>query len=722
MARRRKKEDFDEFEDKGLSKETKKGILTVFLIVLGLISFLSFFDLTGSFGNFVNDALGIIGGSTKIMFPIIFLIFSYILLKDEKYHLTLNNYLGLTLFILSLTGLFHLFVEFEKMLPMALQGQGGGFLGFLMAYALQMLLGFWGALIVLSALIIISMLLMFNTTLKIIFGQNRVFSILFPFGKNADLNSDGEDSDDEDVAEPEQTEENEPEEKKERFGFWKRKPIAAEEQKVEEAVEEETGIPKVSQKTDLPMFLLDERKGKPKAGDIKQNMSTIEKTLLNFGMPVTMGEVQVGPTITQYTLKPSEGIKLAKITALQNDLALALAAHPIRIEAPIPGKSFVGIEVPNQKCAFVGLRELIDVPEFNKSKIKLNVALGKDVAGKGWIANLAKMPHLLVAGATGSGKSVCLHTIIISLLYQNSPENLRLILVDPKRVELPVYNGIPHLLCKAIVDVPQIVNSLKWTIGEMDRRLNILSAEGKRNIEMYNDTAKEKMPYIVFIIDELADLMITASAEVEAAIIRLTQMARAVGIHIIVATQRPSVDVITGLIKANIPTRIAFSVASLTDSRTILDSAGAEKLLGRGDMLYMSPEISKPKRLQGAFVSDKEVKKVVNYLRSLSEEPPEYLEEITEKQRLNIPLGGKRSSFDDDDDELLDEAQDVVVKAGKASASLLQRRLRVGYARAARLIDLLEDKGVVGPADGARPRDILSGGGEGGGFEKDKDV
>ncbi|NQU77249.1 DNA translocase FtsK [Candidatus Falkowbacteria bacterium] len=456
---------------------------------------------------------------------------------------------------------------------------------------------------------------------------------------------------------------------------------------------------------DLPIDLLGKRTDKALSGDIEKNKLVIKKTLDDFGIPVEMADVKVGPTVTQYTLKPSEGVKLSRIITLQNDLALALAAHPIRIEAPIPGKSLVGIEIPNQTTATVVLRELLETKEFKKRENNLTIAVGKDVAGQPWLADLGKLPHLLIAGATGSGKSVCLNSIIVSLLYQNSSEELKFILVAPKRVELTTYNGIPHLLTPVLTDVPKVISALKWTVGEMERRFYVLSEAGKRDIKSYNETVQVKMPYIVFAIDELADLMTAASAEVEGLIIRLAQMSRAVGIHLILATQRPSVDIITGLIKANIPARIAFSVASLIDSRTILDMSGAEKLLGRGDMLYISAELSKPKRLQGAYLSDREIEEVIRYLRERSE--PDYNQEIVE---TNVKTGnfGRTSGVDlGSDEELYEEAKEVVMQAGKASASLLQRRLRIGYARAARLLDLLEEDGMVGPADGAKPREVM---------------
>jgi len=441
-------------------------------------------------------------------------------------------------------------------------------------------------------------------------------------------------------------------------------------------------------------------------GDTEANALKIQKTLEKFGIDVEMGETKVGPTVTQYTFRPAEGVKLSRITTLSNDLSLSLAAHPIRIEAPIPGKSLVGVEVPNRAKAIVGLREILEDQAFKDRKNNLFVVLGKDVAGTSWLYDLTRMPHLLVAGATNSGKSVCLNSIIVSLLYQNNPEDLRFIMVDPKRVELPTYNGIPHLLTPVITDVNKTINALKWCLNEMERRYDILNKAGKRNIQSYNQGAKEKMPYIVFIIDELADFMMTSGKEMEAAIIRLAQMSRAIGIHLILATQRPSVDVITGLIKANIPARIAFSVASAIDSKTILDCSGAEKLLGKGDMLFSAAEMSKPKRLQGAYLSDEEINRVTQYIKEKSG-AADYVDGVTDRQKVSGIAGIGLDGISGDEDQLLAEAREIVVNMGRASTSLLQRRLRIGYSRAASILDALEEAGVVGPSNGSKPREIL---------------
>jgi len=447
---------------------------------------------------------------------------------------------------------------------------------------------------------------------------------------------------------------------------------------------------------------------KAEAGDIGKNVETIKKTLKDFGVEVAMREVNVGPTLTQYTLKPAEGVKLNTITARSNDIALALAAHPIRIEAPIPGKSLVGIEVPNKVAATVSLREVLESTDYKGLDSNLALGLGRDVSGAVMVADLKKMPHLLIAGATGSGKSVCMNAILVNLLYKNSPEDLRLLLIDPKRVEFTEYNGMSHLLTNVVTETDKTISALRWAVAEMERRYQLLSAHNRRNIEAFNSdlpAEQQKMPYIVVIIDELADLMTQAANEVEASIVRIAQMARAVGMHLIVATQRPSVDVITGLIKANIPARIGFAVPSMADSRTILDQGGAEKLLGKGDMLYINSDQPQPKRVQGVFLQDKEIRSVTDFVKNQA--PPMYDESITTYRGGVKADGGHGHDGGADDDELFNEARELCIQAGKASASLLQRRLKVGYARAARLLDLLEAEGVIGPADGAKPRDVL---------------
>ncbi|MCX6737124.1 MAG: DNA translocase FtsK, partial [Candidatus Parcubacteria bacterium] len=462
-----------------------------------------------------------------------------------------------------------------------------------------------------------------------------------------------------------------------------------------------------------PLELLEADTERPTAGDIRANTNIIKRTLQNFGIEVEMAEINVGPTVTQYTLKPAEGIRLSRIVALQNDLSLALAANPLRLEAPIPGKSLVGIEVPNKSVAVVRLKNILEQPDFNENKNPLIFALGRDVTGNALSASLDKMPHLLIAGATGTGKSVCIHDIIISLLMRNSPEILKLILIDPKRVELSHYNGIPHLLTPVITDNKKALPALRWAIIEMEKRYDKLQSSGSRDIKSYNAKALSKkelpLPYIIIIVDELADLMMSYGRELEGAIVRLAQMARAVGIHLIISTQRPSVEVITGLIKANITARIAFQVASQIDSRTILDAAGAEKLLGNGDMLYLAPDSSKPKRIQASYVSEKEVEKIVSYILDQADKFIGTSEDITLDDRSSMGTISQINldNYSDEEDDMYDRAYDLVVDSQKASASFLQRRLRVGYARAARLLDILEERGVIGPGEGAKPRDVL---------------
>ncbi len=442
-------------------------------------------------------------------------------------------------------------------------------------------------------------------------------------------------------------------------------------------------------------------------GDIKKNANIIEKTLDAFGIQARVAEVNGGPAVTQYALEIASGTKIAKIANLQHDIALALATRTgtVRIEAPIPGKSLVGIEVPNQSLEIVGLKSILSSDEMGKHKSKLAVALGRDTASHPMIVDLDRMPHVLIAGTTGSGKSVLINAFIATLLYRNSPDELKLILIDPKRVELTNFNGIPHLLTPVITEPEKILSALKWAMAEMDRRYKLFQSVGVRNMQGYNEMSGfQALPYIVIVVDELADLMMFAPVEVEDAITRIAQLARATGIHVVVSTQRPSVDVITGLIKANIPCRIAFNVSSMIDSRVILDGPGAEKLLGRGDMLFLPPDASKPMRIQGVLLSDAEINSLIDYLRSQGI-APEYTAEVTE-----MPLGrwGRgRGDGDNERDELFEDAVRTVCQYDRASASLLQRRLKVGYARAARIIDELESAGIIGPGDGSKPRDVL---------------
>ncbi len=464
--------------------------------------------------------------------------------------------------------------------------------------------------------------------------------------------------------------------------------------------------------------------------EIRERVRIIEETLASFGVPARVVEVNQGPTVTQFGVEPGyverkdekgqirrSKIKVSRISALANDLALALAASPIRIEAPVPGRSIVGIEVPNAQTSLVGLRGVMESEAFRSMTSKLRIALGQDVSGQAVVADLAAMPHLLIAGATGSGKSVCINSIIACLLLNNTPDDLRLIMVDPKMVELVPFNGIPHL-SPVVVDLERVVGVLKWATREMDRRYKLLSKAGARHVDAYNRVAASRgekpLPYIVVIIDELADLMMVSPEEVERSICRIAQMARATGIHLVIATQRPSVDVVTGLIKANFPARISFAVTSQVDSRVILDTPGAEKLLGRGDMLFMSPDSSKLQRLQGCFVSDAELTRLVNHWKGMhavtEPQPAEVVQPSLWGDMEPVQIGQGEEA---EEDALLERAIEEVRAANRASISLLQRRLRIGYSRAARLIDILEERGIIGPEEGpARTRRVLIGGGE----------
>ncbi len=701
MSRRKKRqnEDAPVFP---LNPETKRGIIIVFSLALAALLLLSLFNIAGSFGMAIDANMAQFFGWDRFLVPLAFIIFSAMLLFPERGRFTGWNGLGFGFFFLSFNALLNiLLINGDK--PMVSDSAlAGGFLGQFLGQGLPHFVGFWGALVIICALLLSGIMLIFNTSLRHIFTLHQ--QVIGLFGKKAhqEQEDDGwrmSEEESERYASPEP--EPEPEEGEEVDDELqnpiKGKPVS---RGIMDTPAEHVLTTREDRQINLSLDLLDHRSSKANSGNVERAKEIIQRTFQQFGIDVEMGDTATGPTVTQYTLRPAQGVKLARIVGLQNDLALALAAHPLRIEAPIPGKSLVGIEVPNQTVATVALREIMESKAFTARKSNLSIPLGKDVMGQSWVVPLEKMPHLLVAGATGSGKSVCLNTLIIGLLYENGPDQLKFILIDPKRVELSVYEGIPHLLIPPITKADDTVHALKWTIREMERRLDVLAKFGARDINSYNERAEEKMPKIVVVIDELADLMSASGREVEAAIVRIAQMARAVGIHLVLATQRPSVDVITGTIKANIPARIAFSVASQTDSRTILDVSGAEKLLGRGDMLFWSAELSKPKRLQGPFVSEDEVKRIVNTLKK--EGAPDYNYAITES-----PKNGTTFSEGGEEEPLLDEAIRVMIESGRASTSLLQRRLKVGYGRAARIMDLLEEKGVIGPGEGAKPREVL---------------
>lgn len=710
----------------GLKRETIHAVFSIMFFAIALLSILASFSKAGVVGRYFYDFLSLLLGVGYFILPLILILLGISFLKESRANFALSTGGGAILFIISALGMIDI-----------LFGKGsGGFLGKMISAPVLKLFDVYAGVIILIALLVISLLVLFDTRPRIeplLELLKRIFRKKSPeVAKNEETDDEVEEEVEIEVAEEEggPEEETEPEkEVKTIFGIGKKK-----------KVELSANFVGKGTFTPPPLSLLEEDRGKPGVGDIKANANIIKRTLQNFGIDVEMDEVTIGPSVTRYALKPAEGVRLSKILSLQNNLELALAAHPVRIEAPIPGKSLVGIEIPNNTKTTVGLGTLLGDEGYQKSVKALLLALGKDISGNAHFSDLAKMPHLLIAGATGSGKSVTIHTIVNSLLFRNPPENMRFVMIDPKRVELTLYNGIPHLLTPVITDAKKAILSLKWAAKEMDRRYNILEGESVRDIASYHKNivepamkklgnkppteesdeestgvdVPERMPYIVIIIDELADIMTAYPRELESAIVRLAQMSRAVGIHLILSTQRPSVNIITGLIKANIPARIALQVTSQIDSRTILDASGAEKLLGAGDMLYIGGEMSKPVRIQSAYISETEVKKVVKFLKS------EYGDAIPEEISLTASEGRNslfESAFDeeefDDDDELYDEARAIVIETGKASSSYLQRRLKVGYARAARLLDMLEEKGVVGPGEGSKPREILMGRTEG---------
>lgn len=712
-----------------LPDETIQGIWSVGFFVLAVFTSLAIWEKAGPVGHYVFLGLSYLLGVGYYLLPLIFLVLAVTFLRNIHRHFDGAKLYGSLLFLISILSIIEI-----------VSPASGGFVGKWIAFPFVKLFDRSASLFLLSSLVVVSILIAFSDELDL--------KSLFNFSKDKKSKKSISDEEYEEVetiklslpneddsSKKKKLDEKPKEEKKQSKD--KDIKIAAKEGDAEaDFIKPSKARDSEKEYTPPPLSLLERDKGKPVVGDVKANANIIKRTLSNFGIDVEMDEVSIGPSVTRYALKPAEGVKLSRIVALQNDLALALAAHPLRIEAPIPGKSLVGIEIPNTTKTTVGLGTLFASEEFQTSEKPLLTSLGKGISGKAHFANVAKMPHLLIAGATGSGKSVTIHALIVSLLYRLSPEKLKFIMIDPKRVELTLYNKIPHLLTPVITDPKKAILALKWAAKEMDRRYNILQEYGVRDIESYHkniygpSAAKVKvkkdgevseergpdpMPFIVVIIDELADIMQTYPRELEAGIVRLAQMSRAVGIHLMLSTQRPSVNVITGLIKANIPARLALQVASQIDSRTILDQPGAEKLLGAGDMLYLSGEMSKPTRIQCAYISESEVKKVVKYLID------SHIEELTDEINLTDPATVNdgaifSATLDDtaeggaDDDDMYEQAKQVVLEAGKASTSYIQRKLRVGYSRAARLMDLLEERGVIGAADGSKPRSVVGGG------------
>ncbi len=767
MGRSKKNKEEDAKEEKAsfkfdIASDVERSAAAIFLFALALVIALGFFGKAGVIGLFLDSSLGKLLGWAKIIFPLFLLAAGIVLLLRHKTSFYVAKLSGLFIILAGVTGFFHWFFEAGKMLETAKTGSGGGYIGYAVAYLAVRFLGNAGGLVFILALFLIGLTIAFNVSLANLFAKL--------FADKADIADEAEKA-----VEFAGDIKNEEIDKKEdlpalavpEIGSDKAAPAADQDSNIgkiefvkgpDQFVDEKFFSGMKHKSFDVkngleekafagkrkafgasagknsnwilpPLDLLEKSSGEGLGGDVDRNAEIIQKTLHNFGIEVEKDEIKTGPSVTQYSFRPAVGVKVSSILALQSDISLALAAHPIRIEAPIPGKALIGIEVPNKVTALVRLRDFIEDPEFTNRQSDLTLSIGQDVGGKFIFSSLEKMPHLLIAGSTGKGKSVAINTIITTLLYQNSPKDLKFIMVDPKRVELSLYNGIPHLLTDVIIENGKVISALRWVVGEMERRYRLLQDMGAQNINSYNEkfakgqkrkyinteTKKvkeeeiERMPFIVMVVDELAELMMSHGKEVEGAIVRIAQMARAVGIHLIVSTQRPEVKVITGLIKANITTRIAFQVATQIDSRTIIDMAGAEKLLGNGDMLFMSTNTSKPRRVQGIFVSESEVKRVVKFLKNQKKKLGE--EDINED--ITSPVQGCAPGFNaaeenKNDDELYAAAKEEVTRAGKASATLLQRRLRIGYARAARLLDMLEDNGIVGPGEGAKPREVFA--------------
>ncbi len=669
-----------------LHAATKKSIAAILFIGIALVLVLAQFSKAGPAGVYIYKGLETLLGAGYVVLPATLLFAAGVFLFSEAQRIVATTSIGIVIILLSLLGL----------IEITIPGRGG-WMGLALG-SLRIPFGNLAAGVLNGVLFIAGILLTANVPLN--FSRlRRERKPKIEIGETV-IKSDDE--------EPEEMEE-------------ERKPSKEKNKKEEEdiiiAEPTRTKSSRTAAKpiiptnyTAPPLSLLQSGSEKPTTGDLRANANIIKRTLESFGIAVEMGEINIGPKVTRYTLKPAEGVKLSRIVALNQDLALALAAHPIRIEAPIPGKSLVGIEVPNKAAALVRLGSLMGYPEFHSTG-PLSFAIGRDVTGEPIFGNIEKMPHLLIAGATGSGKSVTIHSLILSLLYKNSPTTLKLILIDPKRVELSIYEHIPHLIAPVITENKKAIGVFRWAISEMERRYDVLLDAGCRDVKSYNNSHREEpLPFLIIVVDELADLMTTYGREVEGSIVRLAQMARATGLHLILSTQRPSVEVITGLIKANITSRIALQVASQIDSRTILDTAGAEKLLGGGDLLFVSAELSKPKRIQGAYITEGEINGVADFIRDHNDVAPPTDIQLGPKEGLSAPLDGS-PDFDalgeeGDDDELLEEASAVVFEAKKASASLLQRRLKVGYARAARLLDLMEERDLIGPGEGAKPREV----------------
>lgn len=762
-----------------LGSDAKRSIAAVFLFMFGALFLIAFFEAGGALGGALDAGLGSMFGWGRWLLPIVLFIFGLFLLRRRETTLSdIAKFVGLGVVYVSVLGFLHLFLgDTEKeLLTAAKKGDGGGYIGFGLSYLFLEFTGRIAGAVILAALFVSGLIAAFNVSLMHFLAsvKDRTDRLVRRNGEPAGEPTEGSDEASDTVADTMPVAEVEMPTSVAVDGISAKNPLeeaniskiefpddrpeevdAAENVKgvqfADEEDEDTTGDDEVAadkprprkrrkeQWEFPPVGLLENKSEQEDSGDVERNKNIIKSTFKYFNIDGDMGEPQVGPTVTQYTFSPAFGTRLSKITSLSDNLALALAKHPIRIEAPIPKTSLVGIEVPNDAPAKVRMRDVLMSDAWkNRASKRLSVVLGEDVSGKYIVGDLGSMPHLLVAGATGSGKSVCVNSILLSLLYQNSPDDLQLILVDPKRVELSLYNGLPHLKSgKVITDNKHVVNALRYAAGEMDRRYKLLESVRARDIASYHEkylagerrrvtdeegkTREEDLdplPYIVVVIDEMADLMIAHGKEVEAVIVRLAQMSRAVGIHLVLATQRPSVEVVTGLIKANIPARIAFLVTNQIDSRTILDTSGAEKLLGRGDMLYSPPGVGQPSRVQGVYISEREVRDVVNFLHAQGlelgkEDIPEDFSGADEKEKDDVALAMSGDDFSHaigGDDPEYEAAKAVVIETGRAATTFLQRKLSIGYGKAAKFLDRMEEDGIVTMAEGAnKGRKVLVG-------------
>ena len=702
-------------------KNTKNETISIIILAFSLLYIFAFIftDKMGIVGKIIFQTATRNIGLGAYIFPILLLFLGIVILFNYKPLNPYHKLFGISfLFIIFLVFIHIRLLLLDNSYSLAMKGAGGGLLGYYFANSLYLYFGTKGAYLVLISLSLISALFITQVSYFSIFRNlgnkikpilNNIYNILKNIGAKISKSSRRK-------KEPDYQEYETDEIPKKIFKIERTR-------KKEKKLEEETIFgrdyqepkqePKVDRYQVPPLSLLSDSYAEEKTDtklNIEENVKILESTFTNFGIDAKVVGVIQGPTVTRYEIYPAPGVKISKITNLSNDIALSFAVASVRIEAPIPGKNAVGIEVPNRKRINVYLKEILQSSEFQNGKYKLPIALGIDIGGKPIIADLSELPHLLIAGATGSGKSVCINNIILSIIYKLNPETVKFIMIDPKRVELNIYNGIPHLLIPIITDANQAIKVLNWAISEMEKRFKIFAESGVRNLDGYNEYVRninngtDSLPCIIIVIDELADLMLSSPVKAEESLCRLAQMTRATGIHLIIATQRPSVDIITGSIKVNFPSRIAFAVSTQVDSRTILDINGAEKLLGNGDMLFSPVGVSKPIRAQGAFVVEKEIRNVVSYLIKHSPSP-EYEQEVLEYKKSKYML--RETEEEEEEDELFNEAVSIIINSKQASISILQRKLRIGYTRAARLIDAMEKRGIVGPYDGRNPRKIL---------------